>query len=179
MRCPVWSSASPGLQVLIVGRGNEEELREKADGFAGHLRFLGQVDDAGKASALRSAERMCAHLGGESFGIVLVEAMAAGTPVVASDLDAFRQVLHGGEAGRLVKVDDSAALAEGLIAVLRTRHWLSATPRRELRRCNATTGPSWPTRSCGSMRRSRSGQQGRGGELMWWAVVAARPWSSR
>jgi len=109
----------PGVQVLIVGRGNEDELLDKAGGLAGHLRFLGQVDDVGKASALRSADVYCApHLGGESFGIVLVEAMAAGTPVVASDLDAFRQVLHGGEAGRLVKVDDSAALAEGLIAVL-------------------------------------------------------------
>ena len=109
----------PGLQVLIVGRGNEDELREKVGGLAGHLRFLGLVDDAAKASAMRSADVYCApHLGGESFGIVLVEAMAAGTPVVASDLHAFRQVLRDGEAGRLVAVDDSAALADGLIAVL-------------------------------------------------------------
>jgi phosphatidylinositol alpha-mannosyltransferase len=109
----------PGLQLLIVGRGNEDELRDKAGGLAGHLRFLGQVDDATKASALRSADVYCApHTGGESFGIVLVEAMAAGTPVVASDLHAFRQVLQDGQAGRLVAVQDSAALAEGLIAVL-------------------------------------------------------------
>jgi phosphatidylinositol alpha-mannosyltransferase len=109
----------PGLQLLIVGHGNEDELRAKVGGLAGHLRFLGQVDDATKASALRSAEVYCApHTGGESFGIVLVEAMAAGTPVVASDLHAFRQVLLDGQAGRLVAVEDSAALAEGLIAVL-------------------------------------------------------------
>jgi phosphatidylinositol alpha-mannosyltransferase len=109
----------PGVQVLIVGRGDEDELRTKAGGLAGHLRFLGQVDDAAKASALRSADVYCApNLGGESFGIVLVEAMAAGTPVVASDLHAFRRVLRDGQAGRLVAVDDSAALAEGLIAVL-------------------------------------------------------------
>ncbi|MGB7144264.1 glycosyltransferase family 4 protein [Mycobacterium sp.] len=109
----------PGLQLLIVGRGNEDELRAKAGGLAGHLRFLGQVDEATKASALRSADVYCApHTGGESFGIVLVEAMAAGTPVVASDLHAFRQVLLDGQAGRLVAVEDSAALAEGLIAVL-------------------------------------------------------------
>jgi len=93
----------PGLQILIVGRGNEDELRSKVGGLAGHLRFLGQVDDATKASALRSADVYCApHTGGESFGIVLVEAMAAGTPVVASELHAFRQVLRDGEAGRLV-----------------------------------------------------------------------------
>ncbi len=109
----------PGVQVLIVGRGSEDELRSKVGGLAGHLRFLGQVDDAAKASAMRSADVYCApNLGGESFGIVLVEAMAAKTPVVASDLHAFRRVLRGGEAGRLVAVDDSTALAEGLIAVL-------------------------------------------------------------
>src|SRR6201997_1671452 len=79
----------PDIEVLIVGRGDEAELRSKAGGLAGHLRFLGQVDNAAKASALRSADVYCApNTGGESFGIVLVEAMAAGTPVVASDLHA-------------------------------------------------------------------------------------------
>ena len=71
------------------------------------------------ASALRSADVYCApNTGGESFGIVLVEAMAAGTPVVASDLDAFRRVLCDGEAGRLVPVGDCDALASALIEVL-------------------------------------------------------------
>ena len=109
----------PGVQVLVVGRGDQDELRSKAGGLGGHLRFLGQVDDAAKASALRSADAYCApHTGGESFGIVLVEAMAAGTPVVASDLHAFRRVLRDGDAGRLVPVEDGAALAAGLVAVL-------------------------------------------------------------
>ena len=109
----------PGVQVLVVGRGDDDELRSNAGGLAGHLRFLGQVDDAAKASALRSADVYCApNTGGESFGIVLVEAMAAGTPVVASDLHAFRQVLRDGDAGRLVPVEDGAALAAGLVAVL-------------------------------------------------------------
>jgi phosphatidylinositol alpha-mannosyltransferase len=109
----------PGVQVLIVGRGDEDELCEEAGPLAGHLRFLGQVDDDEKASAMRSADVYCApNTGGESFGIVLVEAMAAGTPVVASDLDAFRRVLRDGEAGRLVAVDDGDALAAGLIDVL-------------------------------------------------------------
>jgi phosphatidylinositol alpha-mannosyltransferase len=83
------------------------------------IRFLGQVDDTGKASAMRSADVYCApNLGGESFGIVLVEALAAGTPVVASDLDAFRRVLANGDVGCLVPVGDSDALADALIAVL-------------------------------------------------------------
>jgi phosphatidylinositol alpha-mannosyltransferase len=107
------------IEILIVGRGDEDELRENAGNLAKHLRFLGQVDDAEKASAMRSADVYCApNTGGESFGIVLVEAMAAGTAVVASDLDAFRRVLVDGKAGRLVPVDDSAGLAAGLIEVL-------------------------------------------------------------
>ncbi|MBV8928354.1 MAG: glycosyltransferase family 4 protein, partial [Mycobacteriaceae bacterium] len=96
------------LEVLVVGRGDRDELREQAGPLARHLRFLGQVSDAEKASALRSADVYCApNTGGESFGIVLVEAMAASTPVVASDLDAFRRVLLDGAAGRLVPLDDA------------------------------------------------------------------------
>ena len=107
------------IEVLIVGRGDEDELRRSAGKLAKHLRFLGQVDDAAKASALRSADVYCApNTGGESFGIVLVEAMAAGTAVVASDLDAFRRVLMDGAAGRLVPVDDPGQLADALIDVL-------------------------------------------------------------
>lgn len=109
----------PDVQVLIVGRGDDDELCEEAGPLADHLRFLGQVDDAEKASAMRSADVYCApNTGGESFGVVLVEAMAASTPVVASDLDAFRRVLRDGEAGRLVAVDDGDALAAALIDVL-------------------------------------------------------------
>lgn len=109
----------PDIEILIVGRGDDDELRDKAGALASHLRFLGQVDDAQKASAMRSADVYCApNTGGESFGIVLVEAMAAGTAVVASDLDAFRRVLEDGKAGRLVPVDDSDGLAEGLIEML-------------------------------------------------------------
>jgi len=109
----------PDVEILVVGRGDEDDLREEAGDLAGHLRFLGQVSDEEKASALRSADVYCApNTGGESLGIVLVEAMAAGTAVVASNLDAFRRVLEDGEAGLLVPVEDSAALAEALIAVL-------------------------------------------------------------
>jgi phosphatidylinositol alpha-mannosyltransferase len=109
----------PDVQLMIVGRGDEDDLRSAAGGFVDHLRFMGQVDDAGKASAMRSADVYCApNTGGESFGIVLVEAMAAGAAVVASDLDAFRRVLQDGDLGCLVAVDDGDALADALIAVL-------------------------------------------------------------
>ena len=116
---PALTERFPDVQVLIVGRGDADELCEEAGPLADNLRFLGQVDDEEKASALRSADVYCApNTGGESFGIVLVEAMAAGTAVVASDLDAFRRVLRDGQAGRLVPVDDGRALADALIDVL-------------------------------------------------------------
>ena len=116
---PALVQSFPDVEILVVGRGDEDDLREEAGDLAGHVRFLGEVDDAEKAAALRSADVYCApNTGGESFGIVLVEAMAAGTPVVASDLDAFRRVLDDGEAGRLVPVEDSGGLADALIAVL-------------------------------------------------------------
>ncbi|WP_430332248.1 glycosyltransferase family 4 protein [Rhodococcus sp. ACT016] len=109
----------PDLEVLVVGRGDEDKLRKEAGRYARHLRLLGQVSDEEKASALRSADVYCApNLGGESFGIVLVEAMAAGAPVVASELDAFRRVLRDGTAGLLVPIGDSAALAAAIDTVL-------------------------------------------------------------
>ncbi|MGV9818366.1 glycosyltransferase family 4 protein [Nocardia xishanensis] len=109
----------PGLEILIVGRGDEERLRREAGPNAGHLRFLGQVSDEEKASAMRSADVYVApNLGGESFGIILIEAMAAGTAVVASELDAFRRVLRDGTAGMLVPVGDSVRLAAALDTVL-------------------------------------------------------------
>lgn len=116
---PTLVAKHPDLQVLVVGRGDEDELRTRAGDLAGHFRFLGLVDDAEKASAMRSADVYCApNLGGESFGIVLVEGLSAGTPVVASQLDAFRRVLRDGTAGLLTRTGDGDALAEGIDAVL-------------------------------------------------------------
>ncbi|OPX15552.1 glycosyltransferase family 4 protein [Gordonia sp. i37] len=107
------------LRVLVVGGGNQKALRRRAGDLADHLVFLGQVDDATKARALASAEVYCApNLGGESFGIVLVEAMAAGAAVIASKLDAFRRVLDDGRAGRLFTVGAADELASGLIELL-------------------------------------------------------------
>ncbi|MFD3508465.1 glycosyltransferase family 4 protein [Nocardia sp. NPDC058666] len=109
----------PDVEILIVGRGDEERLRRVAGEHAGHLRFLGQVSDEEKAAALRSADVYVApNLGGESFGIILIEAMAAGTPVVASELDAFRRVLRDGTAGLLTPIGDSDALATAIDLLL-------------------------------------------------------------
>ena len=80
-------------------------------------RFLGRVDDATKASLFARADVYCAPaLGGESFAIVLLEAMAAATPVVCSDLTGFRAVAGGSAV--LVTPGDSGLLADGLKRVV-------------------------------------------------------------
>jgi phosphatidylinositol alpha-mannosyltransferase len=110
----------PDVRLLVVGRGDEDELRKMAGPeLAGRLDLLGQVDDKTKARALRSVDVYCApNTGGESFGIILTEAMSAETAVVASDLDAFRRVLDDGRAGVLTAVNDPVSLADGLRSVL-------------------------------------------------------------
>jgi phosphatidylinositol alpha-mannosyltransferase len=75
--------------------------------------FLGQVDEEPKARMLRSVDIYVApNTGGESFGMILTEALAAGTPIVASDLEAFRRVLD--DAGVIFPVEDADALALAL-----------------------------------------------------------------
>jgi phosphatidylinositol alpha-mannosyltransferase len=109
----------PDLRLLVLGRGDAGALRREAGPVADRLDVLGAVDDATKAAALRSMDVYCApNLRGESFGIVLAEAMAAGAPVLASDLDAFRAVLGDSGAGVLFPTGDPAALAGGLAGLL-------------------------------------------------------------
>jgi phosphatidylinositol alpha-mannosyltransferase len=79
------------------------------------VRALGKVDDARKREELERADVLCApSLRGESFGMVLTEAFAAGTPVVASDIAGYRDVVRDGVDGVLVPPCDPQALAEAL-----------------------------------------------------------------
>jgi phosphatidylinositol alpha-mannosyltransferase len=114
--------ARPGLRLLVVGGGDADALRRAAGPrLADRLDVLGAVDDVTKAAALRSMDVYCApNTGSESFGMVLTEAMAAGRPVLASDLGAFRAVLDAGEpaAGVLFPTGDAARLAAALAALL-------------------------------------------------------------
>jgi phosphatidyl-myo-inositol alpha-mannosyltransferase len=110
----------PGLRLLVAGRGDPDDALE---GVAAPVReritFLGVVSEADKARMLRSVDVYVApNTGGESFGMILTEAMAAGTPVLASDLDAFRRVLDGGRAGCLFPTADPTALAAALAELL-------------------------------------------------------------
>jgi phosphatidylinositol alpha-mannosyltransferase len=128
---PLVVARFPDVRIMIVGGGHQLTLRGKAGDLADHLVFLGQIDDDVKARALRSADVYCApNLAGESFGIVLVEAMAAGAAVVASKLDAFRRVLDDGQAGVLVEIGDAEQLAAGIISVLSDDDGRAAMVRR-------------------------------------------------
>ncbi len=101
------------LRLLVAGPGEQAELLARVpDSLRGRVTFLGKVSEQDKARMLRSVEVYCApNTGGESFGMILTEAMAARTPVLASDLDAFRRVLDGGQAGALFRTGDAGALA--------------------------------------------------------------------
>lgn len=85
----------PGLRLLVAGPGDPAEALEPVPaGLRDRVTFLGLVSEQDKARMLRSVDLYVApNTGGESFGMILTEAMAAGAPVVASDLDAFRRVL--------------------------------------------------------------------------------------
>jgi len=103
----------PGLRLLIAGRGDTDDVLDRVDaGVRDRVVMLGMVSEEDKARVLHSVDVFCApNTGGESFGIVLAEAMAAGAPIVASDIEAFRKVLRGGQAGGLFAVGDPGDLA--------------------------------------------------------------------
>jgi len=110
----------PGLRLLVVGGGDIERARSGLPaGIRGQVEFLGRASDADKASALRTADVYVApNTGGESFGIVLVEAMAAGATVLASDIPAFAAVLDRGRYGELFRSEDVDDLTARLGALL-------------------------------------------------------------
>jgi len=110
----------PGLRLLLAGPGDAEEIRAKVSPeLRSRVVNLGLVSEADKVRALHSVDVFVApNTGGESFGIVLAEAMAAGAPILASDIPAFNRVLLGGRAGALFRVGDPAALAAGAAELL-------------------------------------------------------------
>jgi phosphatidylinositol alpha-mannosyltransferase len=111
----------PGARFLVAGRGGgvAADTRELLGDRASSVEFLGGVTDAEKAELLASTDLYVApQTGGESFGIVLVEAMSAGSVVVASDLGAFRRVLDDGAAGALFRNGDPDHLATTVLTLL-------------------------------------------------------------
>lgn len=103
----------------VAGDGPDTARLRAEFGSDRRIEWLGRVSDPDKIARLRGASVFCApSLHGESFGVVLIEAMAAGTPVVASALDGYRNVATDGVNALLTPPGDPAALAAALRRVL-------------------------------------------------------------
>ena len=128
---PAIAARHPGVRLLVAGPGDVDQVRSSLPAaIRDRVHLLGLVSEADKAAMLRSVDVYVApNTGGESFGIILLEAMAAGTAVLASDIEAFRLVLEDGKVGELFSVEsasDLAVHADLLLGDARRRQDLSA-----------------------------------------------------
>lgn len=113
----------PDARLIVVGgytrkqASRYEQFVERA--HLGDVRFVGYVPAADLPRYYRSCDVFCApSTGGESFGIILLEAMASGCPIVASGIAGYRDVMQPGVQGVFVPPEDVAALADALISLL-------------------------------------------------------------
>lgn len=123
----------PDATLTIVGDGPERDaLHQRIPERHRHaVTFTGRASDAQRQQALHGMDVLVAPArGGESFGIVLLEGLAAGVTLVASDIPGYRSVLRDGMDGWLTPPEDSAALARTL------REVVSDHPQRHTRRAN-------------------------------------------
>lgn len=131
---PHIKAAFPDARFIIVGAGDWQESPYRSYIERHEMRdivIIGRVSDDELPRYHRSAHVFCAPaVGGESFGIVLLEAMAAGVPVVASDIEGYRSVLTSGHEGILVPPRNEEAVADAVCRVLQDRelaarmgHW--------------------------------------------------------
>lgn len=121
----------------VAGEGPDtEHLRSRFSGDR-RIEWLGRISEEEKLARLRAATVFCApSLRGESFGVVLVEAMAAETAVVASALDGYRNVATDGVDAVLVPPGDAPALAEALTGILADPERRAALVEAGSRRAN-------------------------------------------
>ncbi|MBB2954828.1 phosphatidylinositol alpha-mannosyltransferase [Bifidobacterium commune] len=138
----------PGARFLCAGTGEKDAIKilDKVDGsgeLARHFEFLGRISDADKARFYKSIDIYVApQTGGESFGIVLVEAMAASCAVVSSDLEAFRAVTQSGKDAALFANGDVKDCAIKVLSLLNDSEY-----RERIRQASFTRSKQydWPT----------------------------------
>ena len=128
---PIIARFAPDVRVLVAGPGDPKEVEESIDPQLRHrFEFLGRISEEEKADLISSvAIYVAPNTGGESFGIILAEALAGGACVVASDIPAFDSLLGGGEFGALFESENSAELAKVVIDLLRDSDKRSALAR--------------------------------------------------
>lgn len=112
--------AFPDIRVLVAGPGDSKQfLNEVPSELHSRFTFLGRISEKEKADFLHSIGVYVApNTGGESFGIILAEALAAGAAVVASDIPAFSTLLGEGKYGSLFSSEDASDLARAIINML-------------------------------------------------------------
>jgi phosphatidylinositol alpha-mannosyltransferase len=112
-------SLPPDTRLWVASDGPQTDALRSAYRADSRIEWLGRIDEDEKASRMRGADVFCApSLRGESFGVVLLEGMAAQTPVVASDLPGYHNVARSGADAVLVPPGDAAALSRALAQVL-------------------------------------------------------------
>jgi phosphatidylinositol alpha-mannosyltransferase len=118
---PIVARFIPNVKYLIAGPGDSKEFIKEIDPqLRNRIKFIGRLTDEEKESFLRSVKIYVApNIGGESFGIILTEALSAGTAVVASDIPAFDSLLGNGEYGALFESENPQELAKVVIDLLR------------------------------------------------------------
>lgn len=121
----------PDVRVIVAGPGDSTEFLENVPhNLRGRFSFLGRISEDEKADFLHSIGVYVApNTGGESFGIILAEALAAGAAVVASDIPAFQALLDGGKYGELFTSEDSVSLSRSISELL-----INAQRRDQLKR---------------------------------------------
>jgi phosphatidylinositol alpha-mannosyltransferase len=118
---PVISRFAPDVKILVAGPGDPTKVIESIDPqLRERFEFLGKITETEKANFMSSvAVYVAPNTGGESFGIILAEALAGGACVVASDIPAFDDLLGHGEFGALFESESSTELAKVVIDLLR------------------------------------------------------------
>ncbi|MSV66095.1 MAG: glycosyltransferase, partial [Actinobacteria bacterium] len=118
---PIIARFAPDVRVLVAGPGDHKEVAENIDPQLRHrFEFLGRISEKEKADFLSSvAIYVAPNTGGESFGIILAEALAGGATVLASDIPAFDSLLGHGQYGALFQSENAQDLARVAIDLLR------------------------------------------------------------
>lgn len=111
----------PDVRLVVVGPGNASKYKERIRryGISRNVHFAGVVSDRDRARYMATCRFLIApNTGSESQGVVVLEAMAAGLPVVASNIRAFASVIMNGEEGLLISPGNEHSLAKGMVQIL-------------------------------------------------------------
>jgi glycosyltransferase involved in cell wall biosynthesis len=117
-------SELPNIKLHLVGGGNDRyfALLAKKEGIEKHVVFHGWTEHSMLPSYFKSADICVFPSRQEGFGIVILEAMASGIPVIASNIPSFQEIISNGRDGRLFKPEDADALSKEVVALYQDPH---------------------------------------------------------